>query len=87
MGLALAVAGVGLVVSLSVSLVSPSRHHGDTAAALPLCLSPSRTLAQSLVALASRSLTFLSSSFFFFSFFSFGFSVFAFSVWFWTAEG
>ena len=84
-GLALAVAGVGLVVSLSVSLVSPSWRHGDTAAALPLCLSPSRTLAQSLVALASRSLTFLSS--FFFSFFSFGFSVFAFSVWFWTAEG
>ena len=67
MGLALAVAGVGLVVSLSVSLVSPSRRHG--VAALPLCLSPSRTLAQSLVALASRSLTFLSSSFFFFLFF------------------
>ena len=44
--------GVGLVVSLSVSLVSLSRRHGDTAAALPLCLSPSRTLAQSLVALA-----------------------------------
>ena len=72
-GLALAVAGVGLIVSLSVSLVSPSRRLGDTAAALPLCLSSSRTLAQSLVALASRSLTFLSS--FFFSFFSFGFSV------------
>ena len=78
MGLALAVAGVGLVVSLSVSLVSPSRRHGDTAsrrhgvATLPLCLSPSRTLAQSLVALASRSLTIIS-SFFFFYFFSFGF--------------
>ena len=81
---------MGLVVSLSVSLVSPSRasrRHGDTAsrlhgvAALPLCLSPSRTLAQSPLALG---LTFLSS--FFFSFFSFGFSVFAFSVWFWTAE-
>ena len=68
-GVGLALAGVGLVVSLSVSLVSPSRRHGDTAAALPLCLSPSRTLAQSLVALASRSLTFLSSFFFFFFFF------------------
>ena len=67
-GLALAVAGVGLIVSLSVSLVSPSRRLGDTAAVLPLCLSSSRTLAQSLVALASRSLTFLS-SFFFFLFF------------------
>ena len=33
-GLALAVAGVGLVVSLSVSLVSPSRRHGDTAQSL-----------------------------------------------------
>ena len=83
-GLALAVAGVGLIVSLSVSLVSPSRRLGDTAAALPLCLSSSRTLAQSLVALASRSLTFLSSFFFFFLFFPL---VFAFSVWFWTAEG
>ena len=74
MGLALAVAGVGLVVSLSVSLVSPSRasrRHGNTAsrrhgvAALPLCLSPSRTLAQSPLALG-LSLSFL---LFFFLFF------------------
>ena len=58
---------MGLVVSLSVSLVSPSRasrRHGDTAsrlhgvAALPLCLSPSRTLAQSPLALG-LSLSFL----------------------------
>ena len=55
--------GVGHVVSLSVSLVSPSRRHG--VAALPLCLSPSRTLAQSPLALG-LSLSFL---LFFFLFF------------------
>ena len=68
------------LVSLSVSLVSPSRRHGDTAASLSL--SVSLRLVLSLVALASRSLTFLSS--FFFLFFPL---VFAFSVWFWTIEG
>ena len=71
-GLALAVAGVGLVVSLSVSLVSPSRRHGDTA--------------QSLVVSVTAWVSHFPFFFFFFSFFSFGFSVFAFSVWFWTAE-
>ena len=65
-------ARVGLVVSLSVSLVSPSRasrRHG--VAALPLCLSPSRTLAQSPLALG-LSLSFL---LFFFLFFPLVFQV------------
>ena len=56
-----------LALCLSSLSVTASRRHG--VATLPLCLSPSRTLAHSLVALASRSLTFLSSSFFFFLFF------------------
>ena len=67
-GLALAVAGVGLVVSLSVSLVSPSRasrRHGVAALPLRLALSVSHSPSR------RGSLTFLSS--FFFSFFSFGF--------------
>ena len=63
-----------LALCLSSLSVTASRRHR--------CLFVSLRLALSLVTLASRSLTFLSS--FFFLFFPL---VFAFSVWFWTAEG